>query len=581
MKQWIRRIPINIKMILLIGTLFAVSTFSSSMLYQKILKDSYTKEANQLSEQVLISIHKGIDNQLSSVKSYAKLRMLDENTQRMLNQQNEVYSLEREIEIERILYSFTELTSHVKSVYYYDKNQRFYGVDRTGAAIGKKYEIGKQPWYLDAVVANGRHIITINETDREDGEVAMVFCINDIMTQKKIGILVFNMSSEELLKSMQGTLEKYQTDLQITDARGVPIYSFASKESKNLVEGAEKSGKGMQVAGRELYLVSGLDMEMPGTEWIYSSVTPMTTLTAGNNRMQKAALIVLGANSAVLLLGTFFIMRGFTGPVSSLVAAMKEHEKGSSNRLRLHTNTKEILMLQDAFNDMTERIDVLFDGIVEKHKIVRRMELNVLQAQIKPHFLYNTLNDIGALVLSERNREAYEVLKAFSSYYRKALSKGEEFITLEEELDLVSKYLVIQNVRFSNVFQVQYEVDESLCHVKVPKLILQPLVENAIYHGIRPSKQIGNLLLSVQRGEDGNILLGVRDDGVGMPEEKAAALLEYKAMDGEGSGFGLAGTIERLRLYYDNEHAVSIKSEPGRGTSIVIYVPYEEVHNGK
>ncbi len=574
-----RKMPINMKMILVIGTLFVVSTISSGTLYQRILKDSYTKEAGQLSEQVLNSIHKGIDNQLGSIKSYAKLRMLDENTQKMLNQQNEAYTLERELEIERILYSFVELASHVRTVYYYDENGRFYGIDRTGAGIRKKYEIQEQSWYREAVLANGRHIITTNVMDREDGEIAMVFCINDIMTQKKIGMLVINMSSGELLKSMQETQEKYQTDLEITDAEGVPIYRFVSKENKNLMEEAKKSGKGMQVKEKELYLVSSLSMEMPGTVWNYTSVTPMTTLTLENKRMQKSALIVLAANSAVLLLGTFFIMRGFTAPVKELVRAMKEHEKGSKSHLQLNTNTKEMLMLQDAFNDMTERINVLFDGIVEKHKVVRKMELNILQAQIKPHFLYNTLNDISALVLSDRKREAYEVLKAFSSYYRKVLGKGEEFVTLAEEIDLVSKYLLIQNVRFSNIFHVQYEIDESLCSVKVPKLVLQPLVENAIYHGIRPLKREGMIVLSVQRGEDGNVLLGVRDDGVGMTEEQIETLLGNRTIKESENGFGLAGTIERIRLYYDNEQAVSIQSEPGQGTSIIISVPIREVRN--
>ena len=574
-----RKMPINMKMILVIGTLFVVSTISSGTLYQRILKDSYTKEAGQLSEQVLNSIHKGIDNQLGSIKSYAKLRMLDENTQKMLNQQNEAYTLERELEIERILYSFVELASHVRTVYYYDENGRFYGIDRTGAGIRKKYEIQEQSWYREAVLANGRHIITSNVMDREDGEIAMVFCINDIMTQKKIGMLVINMSSGELLKSMQETQEKYQTDLEITDAEGVPIYRFVSKENKNLMEEAKKSGKGMQVKEKELYLVSSLSMEMPGTVWNYTSVTPMTTLTLENKRMQKSALIVLAANSAVLLLGTFFIMRGFTAPVKELVRAMKEHEKGSKSHLQLNTNTKEMLMLQDAFNDMTERINVLFDGIVEKHKVVRKMELNILQAQIKPHFLYNTLNDISALVLSDRKREAYEVLKAFSSYYRKVLGKGEEFVTLAEEIDLVSKYLLIQNVRFSNIFHVQYEIDESLCSVKVPKLVLQPLVENAIYHGIRPLKREGMIVLSVQRGEDGNVLLGVRDDGVGMTEEQIETLLGNRTIKESENGFGLAGTIERIRLYYDNEQAVSIQSEPGQGTSIIISVPIREVRN--
>ena len=194
MRQFMRKMPINMKMILVIGTLFVVSTISSGTLYQRILKDSYTKEAGQLSEQVLNSIHKGIDNQLGSIKSYAKLRMLDENTQKMLNQQNEAYTLERELEIERILYSFVELASHVRTVYYYDENGRFYGIDRTGAGIRKKYEIQEQSWYREAVLANGRHIITTNVMDREDGEIAMVFCINDIMTQKKIGMLVINMS---------------------------------------------------------------------------------------------------------------------------------------------------------------------------------------------------------------------------------------------------------------------------------------------------------------------------------------------------------------------------------------------------
>ena len=220
---------------------------------------------------------------------------------------------------------------------------------------------------------------------------------------------------------------------------------------------------------------------------------------------------------------------------------------------------------------MIDRIKDLFMRIEEEQRLKRKYELDVLNAQIKPHFLYNTFDSIGALALTGRNREAYQMIQALGKYYRTSLHKGDEVIVLSDEIKIVKNYLIIQKYRYEDVFDVVYELDESIQSCKVLKLILQPFAENAIYHGLKVMDEGGTITIRTENQGD-YILLQVEDDGAGMPEEKAAQILT-EGRSQEKASFGVWGTAERIRLYYKQEGLVTIDSREGKGTRVSIRIP--------
>ncbi|UUZ80462.1 histidine kinase [Paenibacillus sp. P26] len=209
----------------------------------------------------------------------------------------------------------------------------------------------------------------------------------------------------------------------------------------------------------------------------------------------------------------------------------------------------------------------------EDQRIKRKLELDILQQQIKPHFLYNSLESAGYLALAGERNESYRLITALAYYYRHSLSKGNEVITLAKEFEIAKHYLTIQNMRYPDLFTATYELEESLNDFQIPKLTLRPLVENALYHGIRPMGQDGMIrICAAMVGRQ--ILLTVEDNGVGIEKEKLTSITD-ESLEQNSTSFGLRGTITRLKLYYAENLTYTIHSSPGKGTVIEIVLPLQ------
>ena len=255
---------------------------------------------------------------------------------------------------------------------------------------------------------------------------------------------------------------------------------------------------------------------------------------------------------------------------------MKGIEKGEFKRVDIKSGNDEIGKLADGYNTMIGQIQNLINRIMQEQKMKRKVELDVLQAQIKPHFLYNTFDAISSLALYGKNKEVYDIMKALGVFYRTRLSKGREVITIGEEIDVVVNYLKIQKYRYEDMFSVEYDIDEEAKSYKTLKLVLQPFVENSLYHGIRPKGKNGKIWVSAKCTGD-FILLQIADDGIGMTEEEVERLTSGKTLR-EDQSFGIWGTIERLRIFYGVDNIISIESHKDYGTKVSIRIPLQGGH---
>jgi two-component system sensor histidine kinase YesM len=240
-------------------------------------------------------------------------------------------------------------------------------------------------------------------------------------------------------------------------------------------------------------------------------------------------------------------------------------------------NVDEITELGMSFNIMIGKIRVLLDSKIKEQENLKKAELRALQAQINPHFLYNTLDTIIWMAESQKTDQIIAIVSALSSFFRISLSKGRDWITIGEEIERTRSYLTIQRMRYRDVMDFKIEVDEGVSSYTILKLILQPLVENAIYHGIKNKRQGGTIVVRARPKNENEVQLEVEDNGIGFTPEKLARL-QAELEDDSGdirleSGFGIGNVNKRIRLYYGKQYGISIISEYHTGSLVTLVIP--------
>lgn len=241
-------------------------------------------------------------------------------------------------------------------------------------------------------------------------------------------------------------------------------------------------------------------------------------------------------------------------------------------------NVDEITELGISFNIMIGQIRELLNAKISEQENLQKAELRALQAQINPHFLYNTLDTIVWMAESNKSDQVIDIVKALASFFRIALSKGKDWIPLRQEVEHVRSYLTIQKMRYRDILDYEIDVEEALLDSTILKLTLQPLVENALYHGIKTKRDGGKIVVQARRLEDDKVLLRVCDDGVGFTPYKLAQIQEVLAEDsGEitrgDDGFGLENVHRRIQLYYGKQYGLSLQSHYRGGTQVSVMIP--------
>lgn len=272
---------------------------------------------------------------------------------------------------------------------------------------------------------------------------------------------------------------------------------------------------------------------------------------------------------------SYFVSNAATKRIAVLSSAMEDVRKGNlDTKIKLPGND-ELSNLSDDFNAMVVDIKELMNQSYEHQKEKRQRELQVLQSQINPHFLYNTLDTLQWKALEYGAHEMADLIMSLSSFFRISLSKGREFITLERELEHVKSYLSIQQHRYRDILNYEISCDEGLYKLFLPKILIQPLVENAIYHGIKPNLKRGNISINIFE-EHENLKIVVEDDGVGIPEEKLKNIMDNLDKHMTSSNYGLYNVSQRIYLHYGDKYGLNIESRENIGTRITVSLPMIE-----
>ena len=332
-------------------------------------------------------------------------------------------------------------------------------------------------------------------------------------------------------------------------------------------EGLQLLADGSHMKDNAIYTISTLEKcpwRIVGVCYVDEMVTSKV-----ESMVRMVILLLVSVLLAAFLSGIYF-SRLISKPANSLGEAMREFEKDAENFCFEPVNgTSEIEALSDSFGHMVVRIQRLMEKVRQEEISLRKTELNALQAQINPHFLYNTLDSIAWMCEEGRNAEAVEMVNTLARLFRISISKGHELIPLKDELKHAESYLKIQKFRYGNQFTYEVDADETCLPYLCNKITIQPIIENAIYHGFQMVDE-GVIHISIQH-KDEDILICVEDNGVGMTEEHCREILKREPND--RTGIGIKNVNDRIRIYFGEKYGLHISSRLDEGTRVEILIP--------
>ncbi len=388
------------------------------------------------------------------------------------------------------------------------------------------------------------------------------------------GMIIVNLDDNLLTRFNQSDLQ-YSSNLYLTDVDGVIVSNQNEEQIGKKISFAEKveGNRGMFWQGSKLVSYQRV------SDWNFYVIDEVPAWFLYQNYVSTILVLVLVTLAVAIVALTLArnITKRLYRPINKVVSKMNDVSQGDlRTRIELEDMDSDGRKLADGFNIMMDEIDVLMERVKEEQRQLDRMRFNALQSQIQPHFLYNTLECIHWQALVGGNQEISTMVKALAQYYRICLSEGKDIIPLSMELEHVRNYLIIQNMRYGNIITLAEKVPEEYLSVRIPKLTLQPLVENSIYHGIRVKEGVtGTVEIAVVESE-GAVCLTVKDDGGGMEPEQLAYINQNISDMERDVGYGITNINKRIELMYGEQYGLSFRQNEGRGTCVEIRLPGED-----
>ena len=535
------------------------------------------------SENVLKTLSSNISSDIKSYSEISRLVMTEEGLVEFLRADVSAVDISMINDARYAIMDILNVTEGVDTVIIIREDMIMLSTNRFTYRYDREL-MEQDEWKKDIYEGKGSAVISLNSNGvaLKAGNKPMVTigrAIYDIDSQERTGILLMNISAR-VFDRMLGQLRYNDICVMGEDGtflagnRSYADYFDSSFVSKSIVhrgvmlEGGRGMVSGCRVGDTPIVLLKVTSMGSEGTPF----------------RVLNVMVFLMG----VIILAAFFtgnfIRRNITDPIFKMSRAIvKNRKSGEVQKIDVPMPNTELAMLENDYNKMIDHVNRLIDTLMEKEKTLQKAEMRVLQEQIKPHFLYNSIETIGFMALDAGADKVHDALETMGSFYRNFLSKGGRDIPLSREIRIVRDYLSLQKLRYGDIIEDEYDIEEAAENFIVPKLILQPLVENSIYHGIRMKGEPGMISVSariVQPEDESSFAkelhIVVRDTGVGMEKEVIDKILSTDKNDRPkeaDESFGLWGTIERIRMYTGRQDCVRIKSETGEYTEIEIIIP--------
>lgn len=568
-KEWFysKRLKEKVRFLFLMLIVSYITIFF--LIYSVFIRKNMIEYMMDNNYNSMVSIGNNLNIELGAISSMSKLIMTNKNVVDYLKSNKDKNSRLPQNAITSI-YDISNTFNYISSVYIFRLDEDYIDIGREVTYVDKKI-INSEKWREEIFEKAGSYVIKINgdgafSTRTGTPIISFVRVINDMDTQKPIGLIVINLTTNILENTYKDMINNdkgfcyYDKDANILFGEKIEEFSYQVKI------GDEKF---KQVAIQGLINSKVLSYyNVPDTPFIIAKIENLYISKYISPQGIMIITIIIALTIVCLVIIGVFISVYIIKPIEKLVQYIDISNFGWSKKESTLLSDNPMKYLKKINDNKLVEINRLVEELLENEKAKQRAELEVLQEQIKPHFLYNTLGTIADLAIQNNDNEVYDAIETLGNFYRKFLSKGSKEITLRDEIAIVKNYLKLQNLRYEGVFEDIYDLQEELLDIRVPKLILQPLVENSLYHGIRPKGEKGIIKISVYK-KDKKVHITVYDSGIGMDKEQISTMIKGN----NKKSFGFKRTMDRIGYYYSIEDVFDIRSEEGVYCEVDIKIP--------
>ncbi|MFT4144900.1 MAG: sensor histidine kinase [Mobilitalea sp.] len=536
-------------------------------------------------DQMLNQVKTSIDVYISTIEKTSNYIMKEVTSSGFLTMKSEDEDTWEEVkqQISRMLFDIADTHKEVAGVLIATENDMYIS---TGMTRISRDSFTREDWYRQAVqnpneiqmISNiaGRNIVT-NKSYSIDNVFSLSKAIIDPATGAILGVILFDLKHDIISESIQSITLGEKGFIFVIDGNKNIVYTPTNKViyrvNTDYLQGEDKAPITTRIDGEKYQIRQDYSSY---TGWKIIGVFSLDDIMGSVNTMMSLLMISVLITLVGIVIISLKISQTITNPITQLKRLMRRAEAGDLS-VRFDVRSRdEVSILGNNFNQMLDRIENLIHMVYQEQQNKRIAELKLLQEQIKPHFLYNTLDTINWMAREYEADDIVQLVDSLTSMYRIGLSHGKDYISLEDEIKYVKNYLYIQKLRYGNKLNYEVSMDENLENFEVPKLILQPLVENSIYHGIKVKRGEGHLWIRV-RDLEGNFLeLSVEDNGSGMTPrqvEELNTILNDSSNRNSNQSFGLFYIKERLKIRYGSRFYVQVESEKDVGTKVTIRLP--------
>lgn len=580
------RKSIRTKILILFLSFLVILTGCSVIIY-KVCMDNIYELSEESVDKSMEQLNKDMNKILTEARKMAYLIAQDADMQVALRtdlptKQQELYKERRNF---NYALSYTgQLNENIQGIFAVGENGSIY---RSAARTLYKQDFRGEDWYQKVMETGEDHWIAPHAGsfmvhNLYDPVISLAVPIRDRISYRILGVVVVDVAME-IIQGFGNDESLFNGETYIANGDNEIIFckDFDHIDSEKNKELGASLDNHHEVVGEKLqeiwvggshYLLYEDSLNI--SDWKLVNLIPYSDVFGKIKSIQTLLLGIIAVCLFLSIIYAVVVAHWISGPIQKIKGGMQKVEHGDFG-VRISNNREDELGdLTNGFNVMTSRIEQMTKREQDNQKALLKAELNALQAQINPHFLYNTLDSINWMVRMNRNDEVSEMIDSLIMLFRVSLSKGRIFITIGEELCHVEKYFQIQKIRYSRILNYRIEVSESLNDYTTIKMILQPLAENAIYHGLKEKGEPGEVVIWAEELPE-KIVFCVEDTGVGIKEEKLQEI--HRMMDEEieynPKSYGVINVQKRIKTYFGPEYGLRFESEYGKGTKVFVTIP--------
>lgn len=547
----------------------------------KFTNTSIFENSSEYTHTIIQQMNQNIDSYIDYMENIAYLISSNEDVQDYLF--DEKIDNEGRYRILNQLQTILDSRSDIRNVGIISKNGRML-INDGSKSVNQDLDLNTQEWYDTALEKPNGPILTSSHVQHIiSGERPWVITLSRGIRDRsgsgeKEGVFFIDLNYSAISELCDQSTVGTKGYAFILDAKGNIVYHPQQQQLYNELQ-TENISLIMDTDEDTVLTGTGNDGKLYSisrsekTGWTVVDCTNVKELLSKSRQAQSVYVLTAIILVIVALLFSRFMARSITLPIQKLRDSMKKVQEGDFSVSDVVVDSKnEIGSLTKSFDVMTHRIHELMEQNVHEQEEKRKSELKALQSQINPHFLYNTLDSIIWMAEGKKNEEVVLMTASLARLLRQSISNEDEVVPIANEVEYARGYLTIQKMRYKDKLEFQIEVDSSILYIPLIKLVLQPIIENAIYHGLKYKESKG-LLIVKGFMKDGNAVLQVIDDGVGMDEETLAHIYDKHKVNYHSNGVGVYNVQKRLKLYYGEDYGITYTSELGKGTTATITIP--------